>query len=142
MARRVLRIDPTVAATGVKIAGTTVTSDTVTLGNRKYGWETISVWIDVSSATQTLDLEFEVSEDSTNGVDGTWAPMRRGTTASQTQAAATQITSSTGAFVSPKFEIPCSDRGYVRLKMNVGGSSSYDVDSLYLIFRSTAVSSV
>lgn len=141
--RPVLRLDvyntSSVAFGGV--AHTTTTS--YTMGVKCWQFDKVGTWIDVTAegnSNNTFDLEFQTSEDSTNGVDGNWAAMRRGNTASQTAASMTQMTT-TGTFESPLFDIPTSDSGYVRMKIAFTGTTkSFTIADWKWRFRAMPVS--
>lgn len=137
--RHVLRLQVyNTASVAIQAVTATTAAFNTSKGIKCHPFQKVGVWFDISATGgtgETLDVVFEVSEDSTNGVDGTWAAMRRGTTASQTQAAVNQVTTVTGASQSPMFDIPCSDHGYVRVKLNMTSGDSYDVDNMYWILR-------
>ena len=136
--RPVLQLDVR-DTSSVNFAGTLIgTSGEHSLGIKCWQFDKFAMFYDSTAeanSDNTFDFDFTVSENSTNGIDGDWAAVRRGTTASQTQADMTQITT-TGTFISPLFDIPCSDDGYLRVTLTLGGSSpTQTVNAMYWILR-------
>lgn len=125
----------------VALATQAVAADENTKGVKMGPYNQFGFWVDISAASgtsPTLDIKFEWSEDSTDGVDGTWAALRENRDGSATQSALAQITTTTGAF-GAFFVNPCSGRGWVRAKFDVGGTSpSYTVDNAYWVLKDGA----
>lgn len=127
---------------GSALTGNSVVTgtDVVSKGVKAGPYDQFGLWVDVSSAggtNPTLTVKFEWSEDSTNGVDGTWAPLLESDQGSTTQSqlAITSVTGAFGAF----FANPCSSRGWVRANFVSGGTSpDYDIDSNYWVFKNGA----
>ena len=125
----------------ILFAGTTCsTNGEMSLGIPVWEYDKFALWVMVSATngtTETLDLEFFTSENTTDGIDGDWTAIRRGTTASQTTAQMNQITTSTGAFISPLFELPASDSAWLATKFVITGTGTpgVDMETMYWILR-------
>jgi hypothetical protein len=128
---------------GVSITSVTGT-DITSAGIKVHPYETFALWLDISVAggtSPTLDIDFEWSEDSTDGVDGTWATMQHFSGASSTtqDVSMNQIAATTGAYASVHWPCPTSQSGYVRAAFVSGGTSpEYTIDSIYWIKRNAA----
>jgi len=122
-------------------AGTTVTATEKSLGVKMGAYDQFGFWLDISTITgtsPTLDISFQWSEDSSNGVDGTWTSIVENRQGSQTAAAMAQITTTTGANAT-FFVNPSSIKGWVRANLTVSGTSPvYTVDSMYWILKDAA----
>ena len=126
-------------------AGLTITSVTGTNINSKgikcEEFDTFAVWLDISVAggtSPTLDIDFEHSEDSTDGVDGTFAtiPVFLGNSTTTVDLSMNQITTTTGAFSSVQMKVPTSQSGWVRAAfVSAGTSPAYTIDSIKWILR-------
>lgn len=123
----------------VNFAGTTAATDAEkTLGVKMGAYNTFGLWVDISATggtSETLDIKFEWSEDSTNGIDGTWAAVRENREGSATQSQLTQITTVTGAY-GAFFVNPCSTNGWIRANLDMSGTSpTYTIDSMYWVLK-------
>ena len=123
------------------LAGQVVTTSEATLGVKIGAYKEFGFWVDISAisgTSPTLDIQFQWSEDSTNGVDGTWADLVENVEGSNTQAALAQITTVTGAY--GKFFVhPASNKGWIRAYFKTGGvAPSYTVDNAYWVAKDAA----
>lgn len=119
------------------VTGTNVVSEGLKAGP----YSEFGLWVDISTAggtSPTLDIKFEWSEDSTNGVDGTWAALVQDMEGSATQSQLNQIGSTTGAFAA-FFQNPVSSKGWIRASFESGGTSpSYNIDANYWVLKEGA----
>jgi len=126
---------------GANLNAATLAADDNTTGVKMGTYKTFGFWIDISASTgtsETLDITFEWSEDSTNGVNGTWAAIVEFIDGKRTAQAMAQITTTTGAFAT-YFLNPCSSKGYVRAKLDTGGTSPvYTIDNAYWVLKDAA----
>jgi len=126
----------------LNFAGQTITgTDEASRGVKMGPYNSFGFWTDISATsgtTETLDITFEWSEDSTNGVDGTWASIVEYIDGKRTAAAMDQITTVTGAF-STYFSSPASSKGWIRAYFTTTGTTPvYTIDSMYWALKDAA----